>query len=56
MKVYCVLGDSNEYTKYTVFSIKEKITQNHSESADMGFFQRTQERIGNSHGNEPSVF
>ena len=44
-------GDSNEYTQYTIFNIKEKITLNHPKSADMGdFFQGTQERVPNSRG------
>ena len=50
MKVYCVFslespdrGDSNEYTQYTNFSIDKKITLNDPKSADMGFFQGTQE-------------
>ena len=33
-------GDSNEYTQYTIFNIKKKITLNYSKSADMGFFPR----------------
>ena len=32
-------GDSNEYTKYTIFNIKKKITLNYPESAAMGFFK-----------------
>ena len=42
-------GDSNEYTQYTIFNMK-KITLNYPESAAMGFFQGTQERVQNSHG------
>ena len=38
-----------EYTKYTIFNIK-KITLSYPESAAMGFFQWTQERVRNSHG------
>ena len=57
MKVCCVfslesphLGDSNEYTQYTIFNIKKKITLNYPKSAAMGFFfQGTQERVQNSH-------
>ena len=30
-------GDSNEYTQYTIFNIKKKITQNYPKSAAMGF-------------------
>ena len=57
-KVYCAFslelphrGDSNEYTQYTIFNIKKKKnTLNYPKSADMGFFQGTQERVRNSHG------
>ena len=45
IKVYCVFslespnwGDSNEYTKYTIFNIKQKITLNYPKSVAMGFF------------------
>ena len=37
-------------TKYTIFSIKKKISLNYPNSADMGFFQGTQERVRNSRG------
>ena len=57
MKVYCLFslelprrGDSNEYTQYTIFNIKEKITLNCPTFAVMGFFQGTQERVPNSGG------
>ena len=47
MKVSCVfslesphLGDSNEYTQYTVFNIKKKITLNYSKSAAKAFFPK----------------
>ena len=48
MKVCCVfslesphLGDSNEYTQYTIFNIKKKkITVNYPKSAAMGFFSK----------------
>ena len=47
MKVCCVYslesphwGDSNEYTQYTVFNIKKKITLNYPKSAAKGFFPR----------------
>ena len=43
VKVYCVFslesphwGDSNEYTQYTIFKIKKKITLNDPKSATMG--------------------
>ena len=31
-------GDSNEYTQYTIFNIKTKITLNYPKSAAMGLF------------------
>ena len=34
------LGDSNEYTQYTIFNIKNKIILYYSKSAAMGFFSR----------------
>ena len=47
MRVCCVFslelphcGDSNEYTQYTVFNIKKKITLNYLKSAAKGFFPR----------------
>ena len=33
-------GNSNEYTQYTIFSIKRKITLNYPNWAAMGFFPR----------------
>ena len=36
-------GDSNEYTQYTVFNIKKKISLNYPKSAAMGFFLGTEE-------------
>ena len=58
MKVFCVFslesphrGDSNEYTQYTIFNVENKITLNYLKSAAKRFlFQRTQERVRNSHG------
>ena len=59
MKVYCVFslesphwGDSNEYTQYTVFNIKKKITLNYMypKAAAKGFFLGTQKRVRNSRG------
>ena len=57
MKVCCVFslemphrGNSNEYTQYTNFSIKEKIPLNFPKSAAMEFFQGTQEQVRNSCG------
>ena len=43
-------GDSKEYTKYTIFNIKKKITLNYHKSAAMGFFQGAQARVRNSCG------
>ena len=34
------LGDSNVYTQYTIFNIKNKIILYYSKSAAMGFFSR----------------
>ena len=48
-------GDSNEYTQYSIFSIKKKIALNYSISATMGFFQGAQKRVRNRKVNEPSV-
>ena len=41
-------GDSNEYTQYTIFNIK--ITINYPNSAAMGVFPGTEERVRNSRG------
>ena len=44
-------GDSNEYTKYAIFSKKNIFTLNYPKYAAMGFFsQGTPERVQNSHG------
>ena len=43
-------GVSNEYSQYTIFNIKKKITLNYPKSAAMGFFLGTQEGVGKSHG------
>ena len=44
-------GDSNVYTQYTSFIIKNEITSDYSKSAAMGFFtQGTQDRVRNSRG------
>ena len=47
MMVCCVVslvlphqGDSNEYTQYTIFNIKKKITLNYLISVAMGFFPK----------------
>ena len=33
-------GDSNEYTQYTIFNIKKKLTLNYPKFAAMEFFPR----------------
>ena len=43
-------GDFNEYTQYTIFNIKTKITLNYPKSAAIGFFRGTQKRVQNSRG------
>ena len=43
-------GDSDEYTQYTIFNMKTKITLNYPKPAAMRFFQGTQERVRNSRG------
>ena len=43
-------GDSNEYTQYTVFNIKEKITLNFSNLQTRDYFLGTTDRFRNSHG------
>ena len=43
--------DSNEYTQYTIFNVKKKITLNYPKFAAIGFlFQGAQERVRNSCG------
>ena len=44
------LGDSNEYTQYTTFNIKENHPKNYPKSATKRFFQGIQERVRNSRG------
>ena len=64
MKVCCVFslespqrGDSNEYTQYTIFNMKKKITLNYSKSAAMGFCSRgLKNEFETAVVNEPSVF
>ena len=46
-------GDSNEYTQYTIFNIKKKVTLIFPKSAAMGFFprdSRTSSELGKRHG------
>ena len=64
LKVCCVFslesphrGDSNEYTQYTIFNIKKKITQNYPKSAAMGFCSKgLKNEFETAVVNEPSVF
>ena len=44
------LGDSNKYTRYTIFNKEKKIILNYRKSAALGFPQGTQERVRNSRG------
>ena len=57
MKIYCVFslesphrGDSNENTKYIIFSINKKISLNYPNPATGFCFQGNQEQLRNSHG------
>ena len=57
MKVCCVFslesphrGNSNEYTQYTIFNIKKKISIYFLKSIANRFFQGTRERLQNRHG------
>ena len=64
MKVCCLFslessyrGNSNEYTSYTIFSIRQKIVLNYPKSAAMGFFsKRLMNEFETSVVNVPSVF
>ena len=64
MKVCCVVslesphwGDSNEYTQYTIFKIKKKITLNYPKCATMGFFSLSlKNEFETAMVNESSVF
>ena len=64
MKVCCVFslesphrGDSNEFTQYTIFNIKKKITLNYPKSADIGFCAKElKNEFESAMVNEPSVF
>ena len=64
MKVCCVFlleshhrGDSNEYTQYTIFNIKKKISLNYPKFAAMGFCSKGLENeFETAVVNEPSVF
>ena len=57
MKLYCVFslelphrGNSDEYTKYTIFSIKRNLSYYPKYAAVGFFFQETQERVRNCYG------
>ena len=63
MKVCCVFllesphrGDSNEYTQYTIFSIKKENHPKLSQICSYEIFQRTQEQVETAVVSEPSVF
>ena len=64
IKVYCVCllesphrGDSNEYTRYTIFNMNKKDTINYPKSAAMGFFSKgLKNEFETAVVNEPSVF
>ena len=64
VKVCCVFslesphrGDSNVYTKYTIFNIKRKITLNYPKSAAMAFCSMgLKNEFETAVVNEPSVF
>ena len=50
-------GDSNEYTQYTIFNIKKKITLNYPKSANMGFCPKgLKKEFETAVVNKPSVF
>ena len=50
-------GDSNEYTQYTIFNIKRKITLIYSNSAAMGFCSKgVKKEFETAVVNEISVF
>ena len=50
-------GDSNEYTQYSIFHIKKKITLNYCKSAAMSFcFKGLKNEFETAVVNEPSVF
>ena len=64
MKVCCVFplesphrGDSNEYTQYIIFNIKQNITLNYPKSAAMGLFSEgLKNEFETAVVNEPSMF
>ena len=64
IKICCVFslesphrGVSNEFTQYTIFNMKKKITLNYLKSAAMGLFPRdSKNEFETAVVNEPSVF
>ena len=64
MKVCCVFslesphrGDSKEYTQYTIFNIKKRITLKYPKSAAMGFCSKgLKNEFKTAMVNKPSVF
>ena len=50
-------GDSDEYTQYTIFMVKKKITLNYPKSAAMGFCSKgLKYEFETAVVNEPSMF
>ena len=49
-------GDSNEYTHYTIFNIKKKITLNYPRSAAVDFPKGLKNEFETAMVNEPLVF
>ena len=50
-------GDSNEYTQYTIFNTKKKITLNYPKSAAVGLFSKgLKNEFETAVVNEPSGF
>ena len=51
--VYCVfsLESPNEYTQYTIFTMKKKNNLHYTNLQLWDFFQGTRERVRNSRGN-----
>ena len=49
-------GDSKEYTQYTIFNTKKKISLHYPKSAAMGFFKGLKNEFATAVLNEPSVF
>ena len=50
-------GDSNEYTKYTIFNMNKNNTLNYPKSAAMGFFSKElKNEFETAVVNQPSVF